>query len=122
VTCSDCSSASIVSSLDPVRLELCSTAKPSALTGGSADRNAELVNAASCRSAAQHTMLYGALSCVGGTVATIISYSAAAPGGTYVVAWGAIIFGAVRFWKGLEQVLSLRSAESKPDSCWPGST
>lgn len=46
-------------------------------------------------------MLYGALWCIGGIVITVVTYSAASGGGTYVVAWGAIIFGFIQFVKGL---------------------
>lgn len=51
---------------------------------------------------ANKDMLYGALWCVGGTVITVATYSAASNGGgRYFVAWGAIIFGAIQFFKGL---------------------
>jgi hypothetical protein len=46
-------------------------------------------------------MLVGALWCVGGIVVTAVTYSAASGGGTYVVAYGAIIFGAIQFFRGL---------------------
>lgn len=48
-------------------------------------------------------MLFGALWCIGGIVVTAATYSAASGGGTYVVAWGAIVFGAVQFFIGLGQ-------------------
>ncbi|HAS42941.1 MAG TPA: hypothetical protein DCS93_20845 [Microscillaceae bacterium] len=50
---------------------------------------------------ANKDMIYGALWCIGGIVVTAASYSAASGGGTYVVTWGAILFGAVQFFKGL---------------------
>ncbi len=57
--------------------------------------------------AAKKNMLYGALWCIGGIVVTIATYSAAASGGgTYVVAWGAIIFGGIQFIRGLFQYMS----------------
>ncbi|MGC4103782.1 hypothetical protein [Ferruginibacter sp.] len=47
-------------------------------------------------------MLYGGLWCAGGTIITIATYSAASEGGGhYVVAWGAIIFGAIQFFRGV---------------------
>jgi len=47
-------------------------------------------------------MLYGALWCIGGTIFTAISYSAASEsGGTFVLAWGAILFGGIQFLYGL---------------------
>ena len=54
-------------------------------------------------------MLVGGLFCVGGILVTAITYSAAASsptGGRYFVAWGAIIFGAIQFFKGLFHTLS----------------
>ena len=57
------------------------------------------------RAAGNKNMLYGALWCVGGLLVTILTYSAASDGGTYVVAWGAVIFGAIQFFKGLFQRL-----------------
>lgn len=50
---------------------------------------------------AQKDMLYGALWCIGGIVVTAVTYSSASGGGRYVVAWGAIIFGAVQFFRGV---------------------
>ena len=48
------------------------------------------------------TMLYGVIWAVGGTIVTMATYSAASKGGgTYVVAWGAILFGIFDFFKGL---------------------
>lgn len=46
-------------------------------------------------------MIYGALWLVGGTVVTVVTYSAASGGGTYFVAWGAIVFGGIQFVRGL---------------------
>jgi hypothetical protein len=47
-------------------------------------------------------MLFGALWCIGGIVVTAATYSAVKDtGGTYIVAWGAIIFGGYQFFKGL---------------------
>lgn len=53
------------------------------------------------REAGQKDMLYGALWCIGGIVVTVATMSAASGGGTYVVAWGAIVFGAIQFFRGL---------------------
>lgn len=51
---------------------------------------------------ANKDMLYGALWCIGGILVTAITYSAASSsGGTYVVTWGAIIFGAIQFFRGV---------------------
>lgn len=55
--------------------------------------------------AGNKNMLYGALWCVGGLAVTIWSYMAAEEGGRYVLAWGAVIFGAIQFFRGLSQRL-----------------
>jgi Bacterial SH3 domain len=50
----------------------------------------------------QHAMLHGALWCIGGILVTTITYSLASDhGGTYLIAWGPVIFGGWRFLKGL---------------------
>jgi uncharacterized protein YoaH (UPF0181 family) len=46
-------------------------------------------------------MLYGSLWAVGGTAVTIATYEAASEGGFFIVAWGAIIFGIIDFFRGL---------------------
>ena len=47
-------------------------------------------------------MIYGILWCIGGTLVTAITYSAASErGGTYVIAYGAVVFGAIDFFRGL---------------------
>ncbi len=51
-------------------------------------------------------MIFGALWCVGGIVVTVATYRAASGGGAFVVAWGAILFGAIQFFRGLIQALS----------------
>ena len=53
--------------------------------------------------AARKNMLYGALWCIGGIVTTVWTYAAASGDGTYIVAWGAIIFGAIQFFRGFSQ-------------------
>jgi hypothetical protein len=58
------------------------------------------------KEAGKKNMLYGALWCIGGTVVTVITLAAASGGGTYVIAWGAIIFGGIQFLRGLYQYLS----------------
>ena len=46
-------------------------------------------------------ILFGALWGIGGAVVTLATYSAAEPGGTYVITWGAMGFGALEFLYGL---------------------
>lgn len=55
------------------------------------------------RARANRDMLVGALWCGGGILITVITYSAASgpQGGTYLLAWGPIIFGGIQFLRGL---------------------
>jgi hypothetical protein len=55
------------------------------------------------REAGTRNMWIGGAICIVGIVVTSISYSAASSegGGRYIVAWGAILFGAIRFVRGL---------------------
>jgi hypothetical protein len=56
------------------------------------------------RAAGQRQMIMGGVICAIGLIVTIVSYTAVEhAGGTYVVAWGAIIFGGIRFFRGLVQ-------------------
>jgi len=55
----------------------------------------------------QRNMLVGGLWCLGGILVTAVTYAnASSGGGRYVVAWGAIVFGAVQFFKGLANLNS----------------
>lgn len=53
------------------------------------------------RDAAVRRMWIGAAWAIGGTLVTVITFAAAQGGGTYIVAWGAIVFGAIDFLRGL---------------------
>jgi hypothetical protein len=55
-------------------------------------------------------MLHGALWCIGGITVTFVTYSSAVSsgGGTYVVTWGAILFGGLQFLKGMYQSITAR--------------
>lgn len=57
------------------------------------------------RAVAVRNMVVGGLWCVGGIVVTAVSYSSAEPGGTYIITWGAVLFGAIQFLKGFFQLL-----------------
>jgi hypothetical protein len=46
-------------------------------------------------------MIWGAVFCIGGLAVTIGTYAAAGPGGTFIITWGAIVFGGYQFLKGL---------------------
>jgi hypothetical protein len=66
--------------------------------------NDQRVVRAIVRAAAKRMMLFGALWCIGGIAVTAITYSMASEspgGGTFVIAWGAILFGFVQFLRGL---------------------
>jgi hypothetical protein len=59
------------------------------------------------RSNAGRDMAIGAVVCIVGLVITLGTYAAASgssSGGRYVVAWGAIIFGAFQFLRGLKNM------------------
>jgi len=61
------------------------------------------------RDVAGKNMLFGALWCIGGTLFTMASYQMASEhsgGGTYFIAWGAILFGGIQFLKGLGQLVA----------------
>lgn len=51
--------------------------------------------------AADKMMLYGALWFIGGVAVTAVTYAAATGGGTYVVTYGAILYGVIQFCVGL---------------------
>jgi hypothetical protein len=51
-------------------------------------------------------MVFGALWTIGGTIATVFSYSAASGGGKYFIFWGAIVFGVIDFLVGLNGYIS----------------
>ena len=66
--------------------------------------NLDQMRSEAASSAGKKNMLFGALWCIGGIVVTAATYSAASGGGSYVVAWGAIVFGAIQFFRGLIQL------------------
>jgi hypothetical protein len=56
------------------------------------------------RAIGARNMAVGAAICIGGTAITVFTYEAATTGpggGTYIISWGAILFGGIRFLKGL---------------------
>jgi hypothetical protein len=46
-------------------------------------------------------VIIGGIICIVGIVITVGTYSAAADGGSYTIAWGAILFGGIQFFRGL---------------------
>ena len=62
------------------------------------------LRAKATRATGERNMLIGALLFLGGIIVTVVTFAAAVgSGGRYVVAWGAIIFGAGLFVRGLQQ-------------------
>jgi hypothetical protein len=60
------------------------------------------------QSIGRRNMLYGALWFVGGLAVTVGSFFFAPPNGVFVVAWGAILFGALQFIRGVFQYGRMR--------------
>jgi hypothetical protein len=56
------------------------------------------------REVGKKNMLIGATWCIGGILVTAMTYQTATGGGHYIVAWGAILFGAIQFLRGLAQL------------------
>jgi hypothetical protein len=80
-------------------------------------RNLSAARTNALRAAGKKNMLYGAVWCIGGILITALTYSAASQrGGTYFITWGAIIFGAVQFFRGLGQYLQNQGVPSAATS------
>jgi uncharacterized protein YjeT (DUF2065 family) len=64
------------------------------------------VKSQALRSSGLKNMGIGALFCIGGIVATVVTYAIASEsgGGTYIIAYGPAIFGGIQFFRGLYQV------------------
>ena len=71
------------------------------------------------KQAGQRNMLIGGLVCVIGVVITLGTLAAAsgAAGGSYIIAWGAIVFGAIQFFRGVGQT-SQASQVSEKEMEW----
>jgi len=65
----------------------------------------EHVQTEAAREAGRRNMIIGAIWCVGGIAVTTLTYQAAANGGggTYMIAWGVILFGGIQFLRGVAQ-------------------
>jgi len=50
---------------------------------------------------AKEEMIYGAVWCIGGILVTVVTYIGAVSQGVYIITWGAILYGAIRFIRGL---------------------
>ena len=59
----------------------------------------------------------GSLWLGGGTFVTIFSYLLAQGGGRYMLAWGAIVYGGFRLFKGLGQVAKARLLKTREVVC-----
>lgn len=55
------------------------------------------------KEAGKKNMIFGGLWCLGGGFITYATMAAAENGGGYVITWGAILFGAIQFFRGLSQ-------------------
>ncbi len=53
------------------------------------------------KSSRKKNMIFGLLWFVGGLAVTIFTYNAASEGGTYVVAWGAMLWGIIQFFRSI---------------------
>lgn len=68
-------------------------------------------------SEARRDMLYGLLWCLGGLAFSFISYYLTEAGGRFVVATGAIVWGAVQAFKGLIVYLRVKRSLGDNDAC-----
>lgn len=53
------------------------------------------------KSARKKGMIFGLLWFFGGLAVTIFTYNAASEGGTYIVAWGAMLWGIIQFFRSI---------------------
>ena len=68
-------------------------------------------------SEARRNMLYGLLWCLGGLAFSFLSYYLTEAGGRYVVATGAIVWGALQAFKGLAAYLQAKRAQGDAAAC-----
>ena len=70
-----------------------------------ARRVIEHIGRREARRRAKRNLIVGALWCTGGLIVTIATLHAAvsAGGGKYLIAWGAVVFGAIQMFRGLQQ-------------------
>ncbi len=74
---------------------------------GYIDGAVKVVETAARRNTATRDMLIGGGLCAGGIAATVITYTMASSsvhGGTYIIAWGPALFGAIQFIRGLDKL------------------
>ena len=82
-----------------------STDAPSVITQDNSPQTEKPASAPPAHNIAVQNIVAGALWCVGGIIVTATTYNAVKDtGGTYFVAWGAILFGGIQFLKGLCQL------------------
>lgn len=67
----------------------------------------------------KRNMVVGGLWCLGGIAVTIGTYALASGGGTYTVAWGAILFGLFQFIKGVIQAERYKELAPLPENPRP---
>jgi hypothetical protein len=66
-------------------------------------RNLLATRAQALNENAKKNMLYGGICFLAGIVVTLVTFMASSGGGTYILVWGAIIFGGFQFFRGLLQ-------------------
>ena len=65
------------------------------------------VKSQALRSSGLRNIAIGGLFCVGGIIATVVTYGMASEsGGTYIIAWGPAIFGGIQLCRGLYQLVT----------------
>jgi hypothetical protein len=79
-------------------------AETSAIDEIRADVPVNALEAQALREAGNKNMFFGALWFLGGLIVTVLTFTAAQGGGRYVIAWGAVVFGAIQFIRGFSQV------------------
>lgn len=62
---------------------------------------------------AYHVIKVGAVLFVVGFVITVGTFAAAKPGGTFIISWGPMVFGAIRVFKGYMELAPINGALSR---------
>ncbi|MEI6900821.1 MAG: hypothetical protein WCL00_13160 [Bacteroidota bacterium] len=100
-------SQEVIETTDDHTLNLVEEKNPSSGEVSSGSTTGTLNHQEEKTSAGARNMIVGALWCIGGIIVTAVTYDAVKDtGGTYFVAWGAILFGALQFFKGVFQALT----------------
>jgi len=68
------------------------------------------------RKMARRKVKEGSIWLLGGLFVTFVSFSSASPGETYIITWGAVLYGLVRLFQGLRDIDSRTESEDSPVS------